>query len=101
MPADAPPIVIVQHMPERFTRAFADRLDRTCALHVKEAADGDPVVEGQALVAAGDRHLRVLGERRALRGGGAAGPARLPASPERRRVVPIGGPRPQDATPSA
>jgi two-component system chemotaxis response regulator CheB len=61
MPADAPPIVIVQHMPERFTRAFAERLDRTCALHVKEAADGDAVVEGQALVAAGDRHLRVLG----------------------------------------
>ncbi|HZM52369.1 MAG TPA: chemotaxis response regulator protein-glutamate methylesterase [Vicinamibacteria bacterium] len=61
MPADAPPIVIVQHMPERFTRAFAERLDRTCALRVKEAVDGDPVVEGQALVAAGDRHLRVLG----------------------------------------
>jgi two-component system, chemotaxis family, protein-glutamate methylesterase/glutaminase len=61
MPADAPPIVIVQHMPERFTRAFAERLDRTCALRVKEAADGDPVVEGQAIVAAGDRHLRVLG----------------------------------------
>jgi len=59
MPADAPPIVIVQHMPERFTRAFADRLDRTCALRVREAKDGDPIVEGQALVAAGDRHLLV------------------------------------------
>jgi two-component system chemotaxis response regulator CheB len=59
MPADAPPIVIVQHMPERFTRAFADRLDRTCVVRVKEAEDGDAVVEGQALVAAGDRHLLV------------------------------------------
>jgi two-component system chemotaxis response regulator CheB len=59
MPADAPPIVIVQHMPQRFTRAFADRLDRACAVRVKEASDGDPVVEGQVLVAAGDRHLLV------------------------------------------
>ena len=59
MPADAPPIVIVQHMPERFTRAFAERLDRTCAMRVKEAADGDPVVEGRAVIAAGDHHLLV------------------------------------------
>jgi two-component system chemotaxis response regulator CheB len=59
MPERAPGIVIVQHMPERFTAAFARRLDETCRLRVKEAEDGDPVVAGRALVAPGDRHLLV------------------------------------------
>ena len=59
LPADAPPLVIVQHMPEPFTRAFAERLDRLCTLRVKEAEDGDLLVAGRALIAAGDRHLLV------------------------------------------
>jgi two-component system chemotaxis response regulator CheB len=59
LPADAPGVVIVQHMPEAFTRAFADRLARTCRVEVKEAADGDRVLEGRALIAPGNRHLRL------------------------------------------
>jgi two-component system chemotaxis response regulator CheB len=57
MPADAPPILIVQHMPAEFTKAFARRLAKTARIAVREAADGDVVVRGQALVARGDRHL--------------------------------------------
>ncbi len=56
LPADAPGIVVVQHMPEHFTAAFARRLDGLCRVHVKEAADGDPVLRGQVLIAPGNRH---------------------------------------------
>jgi len=56
MPPEAPGIVIVQHMPEHFTAAFAERLNRTCRIEVKEAADGDRVIEGRALIAPGNRH---------------------------------------------
>ncbi|MFW6289060.1 MAG: protein-glutamate methylesterase/protein-glutamine glutaminase [Spirochaetota bacterium] len=56
MPADAPGIVIVQHMPEHFTRAFAKRLDGLCRMTVKEAEDGDAVLRGRALIAPGNRH---------------------------------------------
>lgn len=59
LPADAPGIVIVQHMPETFTAAFARRLDQCCRVGVKEAATGDEVVAGRVLVAAGNRHLIV------------------------------------------
>lgn len=59
MPPDAPPMVIVQHMPEYFTAAFAERLNRTCRIEVGEAADGDEIVQGRALIARGDRHLLV------------------------------------------
>jgi two-component system chemotaxis response regulator CheB len=59
MPADAPGIVVVQHMPEGFTAAFAQRLDRSCRIDVKEAAHGDLVVVGRALIAPGNRHLLV------------------------------------------
>jgi two-component system chemotaxis response regulator CheB len=48
--------VIVQHMPEHFTATFAQRLDGLCAISVKEAADGDPVLRGHALIAPGNRH---------------------------------------------
>ena len=54
-----PGIVLVQHMPEGFTRAFAQRLNEVCRLRVKEAAEGDPVTAGTALVAPGNRHLIV------------------------------------------
>ncbi len=59
MPHDGPGIVVVQHMPEGFTAAFAARLDGLCALDVKEAADGDRVRPGLALVAPGNRHTLV------------------------------------------
>jgi two-component system chemotaxis response regulator CheB len=59
MPPDCPGIVIVQHMPEAFTRAFAQRLDQTCRIEVKEAQDGDRVINGRALIAPGNRHLRL------------------------------------------
>jgi len=56
LPANSPGIVIVQHMPEHFTRAFAQRLDGLCEVDVKEAADGDPVLRGQVLIAPGGKH---------------------------------------------
>lgn len=56
MPADCPGIVIVQHMPQEFTARFAARLDTICRVSVKEAADGDSVLRGQALIAPGNRH---------------------------------------------
>lgn len=59
MPADAPGIVIVQHMPAVFTAAFARRLDTTCRIRVKEADAGDWISPGRALIAPGDRHLLV------------------------------------------
>jgi two-component system chemotaxis response regulator CheB len=59
LPADAPPIAIVQHMPEGFTAAFARRLAQTSSLDVREARTGDRLEPGVALVAPGDRHLRV------------------------------------------
>lgn len=57
LPADAPGIVIVQHMPENFTRAFANRLDGLCRITVKEAESNDTVLRGRALIAPGNRHL--------------------------------------------
>jgi two-component system chemotaxis response regulator CheB len=59
MTPDCPGIVIVQHMPELFTRAFADRLNRECAIEVKEAANGDRVLNGRALIAPGNQHMLV------------------------------------------
>jgi two-component system chemotaxis response regulator CheB len=57
LPVDCPGIVIVQHMPEKFTAAFARRLDGLCAVEVKEAEDGDTVLRGRVLIAPGDRHM--------------------------------------------
>ncbi len=57
MPANAPGMTIVQHMPEHFTRAFADRLNELCAIEVKEAEDNDPVLPGRALIAPGNYHM--------------------------------------------
>jgi two-component system chemotaxis response regulator CheB len=56
LPAASPGIIIVQHMPEKFTEAFARRLDGLCEVEVKEAADGDTVLRGRVLIAPGDRH---------------------------------------------
>jgi two-component system chemotaxis response regulator CheB len=57
LPAKSPGIVIVQHMPEKFTAAFARRLDGLCAIEVKEAEEGDEVSVGRALIAPGNFHL--------------------------------------------
>src|SRR5579863_8849153 len=57
LPADSPGIVIVQHMPELFTRAFANRLDGLCAITVKEAETNDTVIRGRALIAPGNHHM--------------------------------------------
>jgi two-component system, chemotaxis family, protein-glutamate methylesterase/glutaminase len=58
-PPDAPPVVIAQHIPELFSGRFAQRLDAGCALNVREAKDGDPLVLGAAYVAPGNHHLGV------------------------------------------
>lgn len=57
MPSNSPGIIIVQHMPEHFTRSFAERLQTLCAIEVKEARDGDTVAPGSAIIAAGNYHL--------------------------------------------
>jgi two-component system chemotaxis response regulator CheB len=57
LPSDTPGIVIVQHMPELFTRAFANRLDGLCQITVKEAETNDSVIRGRALIAPGNHHL--------------------------------------------
>jgi two-component system chemotaxis response regulator CheB len=57
LPRTAPGIVVVQHMPEKFTAAFAQRLDSLAQIEVKEAASGDRVLPGRALIAPGGRHM--------------------------------------------
>jgi two-component system, chemotaxis family, protein-glutamate methylesterase/glutaminase len=59
LPADCPGIVIVQHMPERFTAMYAQRLDSICAIRVREARDGDRVERGTALIAPGGLHMQL------------------------------------------
>lgn len=61
MPADAPPIVIVQHMPAGFTASFAERLNDFCPLRVSEAVEGDELVPGRAFIARGDTQLTIRG----------------------------------------
>lgn len=56
LPHDASGVVIVQHMPENFTTAFAKRLDTVCKISVKEAEDNDTVIRGRALIAPGNKH---------------------------------------------
>jgi two-component system, chemotaxis family, protein-glutamate methylesterase/glutaminase len=63
LPADAPGIVVVQHMPEIFTTAFASRLNTLCRIEVKEGADGDQITRGCAIIAPGNRHLSVVKRR--------------------------------------
>jgi len=59
LPADMPPVLIVQHMPQYFTKSFADRLDSICALKVKEAEDQEPATPGKVLIAPGNRHMEL------------------------------------------
>ena len=61
LPADAPPVVVVQHMPPAFTRQFAGRLDGRCRVNVSEAKSGDGLVQGHVLIApGGETHMEVV-----------------------------------------
>ena len=57
LPTDCPGVVIVQHMPENFTKSFANRLNELCSISVKEAENGDPILPGHALIAPGNKHM--------------------------------------------
>jgi len=59
-PRDMPGVVIVQHMPPVFTKMYAQRLNNSCRMEVKEAQTGDEIVPGKVLVAPGDYHMRVI-----------------------------------------
>ena len=59
LPQDCPGIAIVQHMPEHFTKAFSERLNRSCRIQVKEAVNGDSILRGCALIAPGNRHMLI------------------------------------------
>ncbi|MFG6488178.1 chemotaxis response regulator protein-glutamate methylesterase [Roseateles sp. BYS78W] len=59
LPSDAPGIAIVQHMPEKFTAMYAERLDQICAMRVREARDGDRLERGLVLIAPGGKHLQL------------------------------------------
>lgn len=59
LPRNTPPIVIVQHMPQHFTKSFADRLNEICEIEVKEAVDGEYLSIGKALIAPGNRHMEI------------------------------------------
>lgn len=69
LPSDAPPILVVQHMPAPFTRYFAARLNDRLPLEVREALEGDRPVEGRVYIAPGDRHMEVSGGRIVLKDG--------------------------------
>jgi len=59
LPRTSPGIVVVQHMPEKFTKAFADRLNSLCELDIFEASSGDRIIPGRVLIAPGGKHLQV------------------------------------------
>jgi two-component system chemotaxis response regulator CheB len=61
LPENCPPILIVQHMPEGFTKSFAARLDSLCSMSVHEAVDGETALQGCAYIAPGNFHMRVAG----------------------------------------
>lgn len=59
LPANAPPVVVVQHMPQNFTKAFADRLNQLSQVQVKEAEDGEYLATGKVLIAPGNQHMEI------------------------------------------
>jgi len=65
LPADVPPILVVQHIPAHFSRTFAERLNEECVVDVKEAEANDPVLPGRVLIAPGNMHMTL----RSLPGG--------------------------------
>lgn len=60
LPPNTPPILVTQHMPERFTKTWADRMNQLCRISVKEAEDGDSVLPGHALIAPGNYHMTLV-----------------------------------------
>lgn len=62
-PANTPPVIIVQHMPAGFTKMYAERLNRSCKMEVKEAVDNERLRHGLIVVGAGDFHLRLCKDR--------------------------------------
>ncbi len=58
-PETMPPVLVVQHMPPVFTKMYSERLDKCCAVHVKEAEDGDRLTQGLCLIAAGGYHMEL------------------------------------------
>ncbi len=60
LPPHTPPVLITQHMPERFTKTWADRMNSLCRISVKEAQDGDSVLPGHALIAPGNFHMTLV-----------------------------------------
>jgi two-component system chemotaxis response regulator CheB len=60
LPPDFPGLVMVQHMPEAFTRPFSERLNSLCRIHVQEARDGDRVLPGHALLAPGGHQMQIV-----------------------------------------
>lgn len=59
LPANCPPVVVVQHMPQNFTKAFADRLNQISEVEVKEATDGEYLARGKVLLAPGNQHMEI------------------------------------------
>jgi two-component system chemotaxis response regulator CheB len=59
MPKGCPPIVIVQHMPQNFTKSFADRLNELCAIDVTEGVEGERLAPGKAIIAPGNKHMEL------------------------------------------
>ena len=66
LPANSPPALIVQHMPSMFTKQFAERLNKICAVKVAEASDGAYLKNGAAFIAPGDLHMRLVKKNRKL-----------------------------------
>lgn len=62
-PEDTPPVIVVQHMPAGFTKLYADRLNNSCKMEVKEAVDGERMRRGLVIVGAGEHHLRLCKDR--------------------------------------
>lgn len=60
LPRDSPAVLVVQHMPEGFTKAFANRLNGLAQMSVKEAEDGEPIRQGHVLLAPGNRHMTIV-----------------------------------------
>jgi two-component system chemotaxis response regulator CheB len=89
--ACAPGIVIVQHMPEKFTAEFAERLNGLCQIEVKEAQNNDRVVPGRALIAPGGAHMLLRRNGAQYLRGGDGRPAGQPPPALGGRAVPLGG----------
>lgn len=92
LPADCPPILVVQHMPASFTRSFAERLDKECRVRVTEAVDGTPVARGTVYIApGGEMHMELDQQRRIrLRHGDPVGGHRPSVDVLFRSMVPLG-----------